>query len=182
MQRRIQVGEVMTHDPVTVSPRMRLDHAASLMKEKDVSSIIVVRKAVPVGIVTEKDFVEKSVAANLKPGHMTVKDIMNAPLVAVGPATEIAEAARTMSSLRIHRLAVMEEGRLVGILTESDLLRISPELIELTREFEKLNRPGPLFGQPEQAMGICEGCQSFSDELVEMDGLQLCKFCIEDLD
>jgi len=182
LDRRLQVNEVMTRDPVTVSLRMRLHHAASLMKEKDVSSLIVVRKEVPVGIVTEKDFVEKAVAGNQKPSHMTVKDIMNAPLISVSPGVEITDAARTMSSLRIHRLAVLEEGKLVGILTESDILRISPELIEITREFEKINGPGELIGEPVQAMGICEGCQSFSEELKEVDGLHLCKFCIEDLD
>jgi CBS domain-containing protein len=182
MMRRLLVNEVMTKDPVTVSPRMRLNHAASLMKEKDVSSLIVVRKEVPVGIVTEKDFVEKAVAKNLKPSHMTVKDIMNSPLVTVSSGVEITEAARTMSALRIHRLAVLEEKKLVGMLTESDILRISPELIEITREFEKINRPGELIEEPVVAMGICEACQSFSEELKERDGLHLCKFCIEDLD
>ena len=182
MNRRLLVSEVMTKDPVTVSSRMRLDHAASLMKENDVSSLIVVRKGVPVGIVTENDFVEKAVAGNLKPGNLTVKDIMNAPLITVSPKVEITEAARTMSSLRIHRLAVLEEGKLVGVLTESDILKISPELIEITREFEKINRAAQRIGEPVLAMGICEGCQSFSEELRERDGLHLCKFCIEDLD
>lgn len=182
MTRRLLVSEVMTKDPVTVSSRMRLDHAASLMHEHEVSSLIVVRKEVPVGIVTENDFVSKVVARNLKPGHMTVKDIMNVPLVAVSPGVEITEAARTMSSLRIHRLAVLEDGKLVGILTEGDILKISPELIEITREFEKINRSAERIGAPVLAMGICEECQSFSEELREKDGLHLCKSCIEEED
>jgi CBS domain-containing protein len=182
LEGRLQVREVMTRDPVTVSPRMRLDHAASLMKEDDVSSLIVVRKGVPVGIVTENDFVEKVVAKNLKPGHLSVKDIMNAPLITVSPGIEITDAARTMCSLRIHRLAVLEDGKLVGIVTESDILKISPELIDITREFEKINRTAPRIGAPVLAMGICEGCQSFSEELREKDGIHLCKFCIEELD
>ena len=172
----------MTKDPVTVSSRMRLDHAASLMQDYGVSSLIVVRKDVPVGIVTENDFVLKVVARNLKPGHMTVKDIMNIPLITVSPRVEITEAARTMSTLRIHRLAVLADGKLVGILTESDILKISPELIEITREFEKINRPSERIEAPVLAMGICEGCQSFSEELKEKDGLHLCKSCIEDQD
>lgn len=182
LEGRLLVSEVMTKDPVTVSSRMRLDHAASLMKERDVSSLIVVRKDVPVGIVTENDFVLKVIARNLKPGHLTVKDIMSSPLVGVSPSVEITDAARTMSSLRIHRLAVLQEGTLVGILTESDILKISPELIDITREFEKINRPSERIEPPVLAMGICEGCQSFSEELREIDGIHLCKFCIEEQD
>jgi len=182
MDGRLAIREVMTPDPITISPRMRLNHAAALMKENDVSSLIVVSKGVPVGIVTEKDFVEKSVAPNAKPSQLTVRDIMSSPLVTVAPSCDVVQAARTMASLRIRRLAVLEQGRLVGILTEGDLLKISPELIEITREFEKINRPAERIGAPVMAMGICEGCQSFSEELRERDGLHLCKFCIEEQD
>jgi len=180
MDGRLAVREVMTKDPITVSPKMRLNHAAALMKERDVSSLIVVRKNVPVGIVTEKDFVEKSVASNSKPSQLSVKDIMSSPLVTVGPGVDIADAARTMASLRIRRLAVLEDGRLVGILTEGDILKISPELIELTREFESINLKEEKISEEMVMMGICEGCQAFSEELKEHDGLHLCKSCLDD--
>jgi CBS domain-containing protein len=182
MDGRLAVREVMTKDPITISPRMRLNHAAALMKERDVSSLIVVRKGVPVGIVTEKDFVEKAVAANVKPSQLTVKDIMSSPLVTVGPGVDLVEAARTMASLRIRRLAVLEDGRLAGILTEGDILKISPELIEITREFESINTRTEKISEDIVTMGICEGCQSFSEELREHEGLHLCKSCLDDQD
>lgn len=180
MDGHLAVREVMTPEPVTVSPRMRLNHAAALMKENDVGSLIVVRKDLPVGIVTERDLVEKAVAANAKPSQLSVKDVMSSPLVTVGPEVDIAQAARTMASLRIRRLAVLEEGRLVGILTEGDILKISPELIEITREFERINTRGDRIREEVVTMGICEGCQAFSEELRELDGLHLCKSCFED--
>jgi len=180
LERRIPVREVMTRDPITVSPRMRINHAASLMKEKEVSSLIVIRKDMPIGIVTEKDIVEKAVAMNAKPSHITIKDIMSSPLLTVQPNTDIAEAARTMASLKIRRLVVVEDSKLVGILTESDILRISPALIELTREFESIHRDRDKIKEMPMLMGICESCQSFSEELKEHDGLHVCKFCIED--
>jgi predicted transcriptional regulator len=159
---------------------MRLNHAASLMKEKGVSYLIVIRKDVPIGIVTEKDLVEKSVAANAKPSHITIKDIMSSPLLTVQPGVDIADAARTMASLKIRRLVVVEDSRLVGILTESDILRISPALIEITREFESINRERDKIKDAIYTMGICENCQSFSEELREYNGLHICKFCAED--
>jgi len=180
MDGRLAVREVMTKDPITVSPKMRLNHAAALMKERDVSSLIVVRKNVPVGIVTEKDFVEKAVATNAKPSQLTVKDIMSSPLLTVSPNIDIVQAARTMASLRIRRLAVLEEGRLAGILTEGDILKISPELIEITREFESINTRAEKISEEMVMMGICEGCQAFSEELKEHDGLHLCKSCLDD--
>jgi len=182
MDGRLAIREVMTPDPITISPRMRLNHAAALMKENDVSSLIVVSKGVPVGIVTEKDFVEKAVASNAKPSQLTVRDIMSSPLVTVAPSCDIVQAARTMASLRIRRLAVLEQGRLVGILTEGDILKISPELIEITREFEKINTREEKISEEVVTMGICEGCQAFSEELREHEGLHLCKSCFDDQD
>ena len=182
MKGRLAVREVMTPEPVTVSPRMRLNHAAAMMKEAGVSSLIVVSKGMPVGIVTEKDFVEKAVASNAKPSQLTVKDIMSSPLLTVAPNTDIAQAARTMSSLRIRRLAVLEDGRLLGILTEGDILKFSPELIEITREFENINTRVEKFSDEIVTMGICEGCQAFSEELREHEGLHLCKSCFEEED
>ncbi|MBM4249611.1 MAG: CBS domain-containing protein [Euryarchaeota archaeon] len=182
MNAHLAVREVMTPDPVTVSPRMRLNHAAALMKERDVGSLIVVRNDLPVGIVTEKDLVEKAVAVNAKPSQLSIKDVMSAPLVTIGPEVDIAQAARMMASLRIRRLAVLENGRLVGILTEGDILKISPELIEITREFERINTREERIHEEVVTMGICEGCQAFSEELREHDGIHLCKSCFEDQD
>lgn len=182
MNGRLAVREVMTPDPITVSPRMRLNHAAALMKEGEVSSLIVVSKGVPVGIATEKDFVEKAVASNAKPSQLTVKDIMSSPLVTVSPSVDIVQAARAMASLRIRRLAVLENGRLVGILTEGDILKISPELIEITREFESINTRAEKISDEIIIMGICEGCQAFSEELREHEGLHLCKTCFDEQD
>jgi CBS domain-containing protein len=182
MDGRLAVREVMTKEPITVSPRMRLNHAAALMKEREVSSLVVVRKDVPVGIVTEKDFVEKAVASNARPSQLTVKDIMSSPLLTVLPGVDIAEAARMMASLKIRRLGVLDEGHLVGILTEGDILKISPELIEITREFESINTRTEKISEEVVTMGICEGCQAFSEELREHEGLHLCKSCLDEQD
>ncbi|MEM4728157.1 MAG: CBS domain-containing protein [Thermoplasmata archaeon] len=179
---RIAVGEVMTRKPITVSPGMSLHRAALLMRRRSISTLIVASRGSPVGIVTEKDLVDKCVATNTKPSRLKIKDVMSSPLVSVGPDTDLVDAARKMASLRIRRLAVIEKGRLVGILTESDILRISPELIEITRELRAINQHGERVPPETVREGMCERCESFSDELVERDGLHLCKNCIEDLD
>ncbi|MGQ9581924.1 MAG: CBS domain-containing protein [Thermoplasmatota archaeon] len=179
-ERRIQVREVMTRSPVTVGPRKRLDSAAALMRRRSVSSLIVVNGGAPVGIVTEKDIVEKCVAPNTRPSRLTVRDVMSSPLVSVRPQTDVADAARRMASLRIRRLAVVERGRLVGILTESDILRISPGLIEITRELRAMSQHGERARPEVVGEGVCESCEAFSDELMERDGLRLCRDCADD--
>ena len=181
-ERRIPVREVMTRRPVTVGPGMRLHSAAALMRRRSISSLIVVRKGAPVGIVTEKDIVEKCVAKDSRPSRMSVRDVMSSPLVSVDPETDLVDAARRMASLHIRRLAVVGKGRLLGILTESDILRISPELIEITREFGAINKSGEREAAEVVTEGLCERCETFSEELRERDGLHLCRECIEDMD
>ncbi len=181
-EKRIQVREVMTKRPVTVGPRMRLDSAAALMRRRSVSSLIVVNRGAPVGIVTEKDIVEKCVASDTRPSRLTVGDVMSSPLISVRPQTDLADAARRMASLKIRRLAIVERGRLVGVLTESDILRISPELIEITRELRAINQCGEGSRPEVVGEGVCESCGAFSDELMEREGLRLCRDCAEDLD
>ncbi|MEW5759515.1 MAG: CBS domain-containing protein [Candidatus Thermoplasmatota archaeon] len=172
----IPVREVMSKEPVTASPKMNLAHAADLMREEDVGSLIVVRKNVPIGVVTESDFLRKAVAKNLKPSQATLKDIMSTPIITIGPEEDIIDAAKKMADLKIRRLAVIDDGKLIGIITESDILRISPTLIEITREYAKINSYENV---PVENLtsGICECCNAYSDSLIEKDGMLICDIC-----
>lgn len=177
---KITVKDVMREEPVAVSPRMTLNHAASLMREKGISSLIVVRKNTPVGIVTEKDIVTKAVAENIKPSQMTIKQIMSYPLETASPSDDIKDVARKMADMKIRRLVVVENGMLIGIICETDILRISPTLIEITREYAKIN--GSLDEKltiTKPLTGYCESCESYSEELYEVNGMLLCKYCRE---
>ena len=165
--------EIMSRTPVTVSPDDTVDRAAATMRTRDIGSLIVVEGGKPSGIVTERDIVTKVAASNLVPSTIKVRDIMSAPVVAINPHEEVAEAARIMSDRKIRRLAVVDEGKLIGVVTENDIVRIWPHLIEVTREYARL-------GLDEDVRGIeghCEACGVYSTSLVLDKKLLVCPDC-----
>lgn len=174
MRARIPVVEIMTATPVTIPAEATVSEAAKLMREKEIGSLVVLEFGKPTGIVTERDIVTKVAAADTKPSGVSVKEIMTSPLVAVHPHEEVANAAKLMSQRKIRRLPVVQEGKLIGIVTENDILRIWPELIEVTREYARA-------GLDEQfAKGIeghCEACGVFSTNLMWDRNLLACPEC-----
>ena len=173
MRARVPVVEIMSKGPVTTSPDDPVDRAAAAMRTRDIGSLIVVENGRPVGIVTERDIVTKVAAANKVPSTVKVREIMSSPVIAVGPREEVVQAARLMSERKIRRLAVVDGGNLVGVLTENDIVRIWPDLIEITREYARL-------GLDEDVRGIeghCEACGIYSTNLVLDRRLLLCPEC-----
>lgn len=172
MLERVSAREIMTTSPVTIPSEALVVDAARIMAENDVGSLIVVDHGAPVGIITERDLVVKVLAKNN--GHSPVRDVMSSPVVTIGPETDVFDAARKMLRLGIRRLAVTDGTRLVGIVTERDLLAVSPTLIEATSELDRV-RPqadsGPMQGK-------CDGCSTLSDRLMGRDGLLLCEDCL----
>ena len=175
MNIRVPVMEIMKTEPVTISPDSSISDAAALMKKHGIGSLIVVEDSRPVGIVTERDIVVKVVAQSIAPTAMTVDKIMSSPVISVHPHTEVAEAAKKMADNKIRRLAVVEDDDLVGILTEKDILKIWPQLIEVTREYSRIG----MTEFKRTMSGYCELCGDYSDSLVSHEGQLLCSGCRE---
>lgn len=173
---KVPVMEVMSRDPVTITRDETVTQAAAKMKEKDVSALIVVDGNKVTGIVTDYDIVHKVVAKDMWPSKMNVGDIMTAPVVSIHPHTEVENAARKMSEEGIRRLVVTENSDLQGIVTENDILKIWPGLIEITREYQRIGMTDVV---AEKESGYCESCKVFSASLVEIDGQLLCNECRE---
>ncbi len=121
--------EIMSKNVVTITPDASLDKAAQIMGEKHVGSLIVEKYHTPVGIVTERDLLSKVIAYGLFLGDEKVENVMSYPLVGVSIAAKIKEVAQLMIN-RKSRLAVFDAGRLVGIITASDLIKSLPEVPE----------------------------------------------------
>jgi CBS domain-containing protein len=174
----ILVEEVMTKSPRTGSPEMTVKEAAVLMRDENVGSLIIVEDELPIGIVTERDFLNKIVSENKVPSKILVKEIMTSPLITATAKEPLSEAAKRMSAMHVRRLPVVKGDMLVGVLTENDVLRISPSLIELTREWSLLNRGG--IGrekEPQVFTGYCENCGQFSIDLRLNSGELRCPEC-----
>jgi CBS domain-containing protein len=172
----VPVMEVMSRNPVSVEPKDTIDLVSKLMKDKGIGSLIVVKNGKPIGIVTEKDIVAKVVAKDAKPSEVKVKDIMSSPVKMIHPHDSIEDAAKLMAENSIRRLVVSEKKKLVGIVTENDILKMWPNLIELTREVSRIS--------PEElgvsgVQGYCELCRVFNYDLQELQGQLLCRDCRE---
>ena len=112
----------MTKEVVTIDPNKTVFEAAELMSSKGVGCVIVVIKAFPVGIITERDIVRRIVAKRSSP-DVKVTEVMTKTVITTEPDTSLKEAARLMSTNKIRRLPVLENSKLVGIVVASDFVR-----------------------------------------------------------
>ena len=118
----VTVNDLMTKRTLTIGLENTISEAAQLMSQKEVGDLIVVDHEMPVGIVTERDFVRRILAKG-RPYDTKVSDVMTKPLITISPNASLKEAARKMVKHRIRRLPVLKSHKLVGILVVSDFAR-----------------------------------------------------------
>lgn len=178
--RDILVREVMSKKPKVGGPDMSVQEAARSMRSAKVGSLIIIEDGHAIGILTERDILNKVVAEGKLPSELKVSDVMSSPVVTAKPDDKVSAAAKRMSQMRLRRLPVVDGGELVGMLTENDILHLSPGLIELTREWSKLLGKGEKEQGGIEYAGYCELCGAYSIELKESDGRMLCAECREE--
>ena len=115
----MNVRDVMTSNPRTVSPGDSIQVAARIMKEEDVGVVPIVENGKTVGIVTDRDIVIRAVAEG--GSDRAVREIATTDLVFVRPDSSTRDAEKLMSERQIRRLPVVENGRLVGIVSLGDI-------------------------------------------------------------
>ncbi|HIQ30213.1 MAG TPA: CBS domain-containing protein [Candidatus Caldiarchaeum subterraneum] len=121
----VHVREIAKKPVITVDSGRTAEEAAKLMVENNIGGIIVMENEKPVGIVTERDFLKKIIAKDLKPSEIKIKDIMSSPLITIDVDTSIAEAADLMTRKKIRRLAITEKGKIYGIVTQRDIVELT---------------------------------------------------------
>ena len=120
----MQVRDLMNPNVVTVEPGSSAALAARLISRHNVGSLPVCGEDRRLrGVVTDRDIVLRCVAAEEDPAHTPVRDIMTRGCATVSPGADCREAPRLMSLHQVRRLPVVEEGRLVGMISLSDLAR-----------------------------------------------------------
>lgn len=116
------VTDVMVKSVIAVDPETNAKAAAELMKKHGIGCLIVVKEAEPVGIVTERDMLNRLVIDLRNPRNTSVNEIMSTPLITVHPHTDIQHAAEIMLEQKIKKLPVVEKGHLAGLVTLTDLV------------------------------------------------------------
>ena len=115
----MNIRDVMTSNPRTVSPGDSIQNAARIMRDEDTGAVPVVDNGRPVGIVTDRDIVVRAVADGEL--NRPVRDIVSGGVVTARPDMSTREAAQLMSEHQVRRLPVVENERLVGIVSIGDL-------------------------------------------------------------
>jgi CBS domain-containing protein len=116
-----QVREQMVSSVVTIEPGTGVVDAAKRMIQEEKGPLPIVEGERPVAIVTDRDIIAHVVAEGRDPNSMTVDDIASHELVTIGPDQDINEARRLMDEHQLDRILVVEDDRLVGIISEADI-------------------------------------------------------------
>jgi len=118
------VNQIMSKNVLTLDRSVSLQEAAEKMKSLKVGCVIILDNKKPVGIITERDFVTK-VAAEGRPLFTEISEVMSSPLITINPEETIWEASEMMKEKQIHKLPVKENDQIVGIVTTTDIVKIS---------------------------------------------------------
>ncbi len=117
------VRDIMVNNVITIEYGKTAKDVAVLMAEKNISSLVVVKEGTPIGLVTERDLVHKVSTTDKKSVDVPISEIMSPNFRWVEPMTPIEDAIQKMTNKNIRRLLVLDDGKLVGIITETDLAK-----------------------------------------------------------
>ena len=190
---QISVKEVMTRQVITVKANACIPLIAKLMDHYKIGSVVVSSNlGNAVGIITEKDLVVRILAkisdyqlvkqilgTDPSLNMLTAAEVMTSPLVFITPDKTLVEATRMMRRQNIRRLGVISNGKLIGIISNRDILVITPDLIEILQEKKKITE-GTFIDYPDQfaITGYCEQCENWSKNLTGSNGILLCESCL----
>ncbi|WP_292388669.1 CBS domain-containing protein [Methanosarcina sp. UBA5] len=185
IEREVSVAEVMNKAVIVMDINSDIPTIAREMISRDAGSVIITENGKAMGIITERDFVKGIVTEDRKPGEVKASEILSTPLITVEPETSIVEVSEIMLKANIKRLPVLEKGRIIGLISNTDILMVTPGLNTILKELIDMNREAilstPSIEEISEAedfqTGICESCNVFSYDLRFVDGRYLCGNC-----
>jgi len=173
--------DIMSRPPITAKDSDSAAAVALLMAKHDVGCVIIVNASgKPEGIITEKDIVQRVASKNLVPSKIKAAEVMSKPIIGIPPNTPVTEAAKQMNHGKIRRLAVVEGGKLAGILTMKDILEVTPALMDLISEKSRVSSIESPRSRNALA-GYCDECETWSENLVQKEGVFVCSECAKDI-
>lgn len=127
----ILVRDIMTRSVKTVRPDSTVMEAIRKMNKFDIGSIVVVHEERPVGIITGRDILRRIVEPGLDPEVVRAREVMSSPPATIREDAVVEEAAEAMTRRGIKKLPVVSGGRLIGIVTATDLVRSEPKMLSV---------------------------------------------------
>ncbi|QDI89324.1 CBS domain-containing protein [Candidatus Nitrosopumilus sp. SW] len=122
VQQKTLVKEIMSNSVISVDSSVTATDAAKMMENSNVGAIAVLENGSPVGIVTDRDFAIK-ITAHSYPIDTPIRRIMSTPLISIDPDSDLFTASDLMSTRNIRKLPVIDDDRIIGIITSTDLVK-----------------------------------------------------------
>ena len=122
IQQKTWVKEIMNNSVVSVDSSVTATNVAKMMEDAGVGAVVVLENNLPVGIATDRDFAIK-IAAHFYPIDTPIRRIMSSPLISIDPNSDLSAASDLMSTRNVRKLPVIDNDKVVGIFTSSDLVK-----------------------------------------------------------
>ena len=122
IQQKTWVKQIMSNSVISVDSSVTATNAAKMMEDTGVGAVVVLENNSPVGIITDRDFAIK-ITAHSYPIDTPVRRIMSSPLISIDPNSDLWVASDLMSTRNVRKLPVIDDDKVVGILTSSDLVK-----------------------------------------------------------
>jgi signal-transduction protein with cAMP-binding, CBS, and nucleotidyltransferase domain len=185
IEKELSVFEVMNKAVIVMDINSDIPSIAREMASRDAGSVIITENGKAMGIITERDFVKNIVTQDRRPSDVRASEILSTPLLTVEPETNIVEASEIMLKAQIKRLPVLKNNTVIGMISNTDILMVTPGLNSILKDLIDMNREALLsvpsveeISEAEDfSTGICESCSVFSYDLKFVDGRYLCGNC-----
>lgn len=136
------IKEVMNRDVIAAKPEMSVREAAKVMSKYHIGSLIVLEEEKIAGIITEGDILRKVIVEGKDLDETRIKEIMTENVITITPDKTIDDAVKIMTEKKIKKLPVVDNDKLIGIITASDIMVVEPKLIEAIAGLISLKIPG----------------------------------------
>jgi CBS domain-containing protein len=140
----LSVNDIMTRWVATADPERSVREAATIMAKAHTGSLIVISKGKPAGIVTEGD-ISRALSKGANPDKVAIKKIMSKRLITVTSDKRVEEAAKLMAERQIKKLPVLEDGSIVGIVTQTDIVASTFDFVTSLKEMVRARYRPPDF-------------------------------------
>ena len=129
----LRVEDVMVKEVIKINEEVTTKEAAELMNKFEIGCLIAVGKGKVSGILTERDLLKRVLAEGKDASKVRVRDAMTSPLVVAEPSMDLGEAVKLMFQMKIKKLPVVEDRRLVGLVSLTDIARFQPQMMVLVK-------------------------------------------------
>lgn len=180
----VTVADIMTREPIMISPKTNLLECARKMVKKKVGSLLIVDGKKLVGFISRQDILWALIKKSKEDlNSIQAGDISPKKIATTKPTATIRQVLSKMKKLKFDRLPVIQDKKLVGIITVRDILNFNPEFYPELEEFakireetQKLKRLREIKAKKVVQEGICSQCGNYGS-LYDVDGVLLCESC-----